>query len=134
MSHPFLSPEWIDAMRDLRTRHSAIDPVVAVVVRCNLVVTDVPFGEGTVHSHLDTSTGAVVMELGHLDAPDVTVTTDYATARTLFIERDPQRAMEALFQGRVRVEGEVIKLMALQTMTPPPGAESIADEIRSLTN
>jgi hypothetical protein len=42
--------------------------------------------------------------------------------------------MEALFQGRVRVEGEVIKLMALQTMTPPPGAESIADEIRGLTN
>lgn len=134
MSHPFLSTEWIDAMRDLRERHSAIDPVVAVAVRCNLVITDVPFGDGTVHSHFDTTTGVVVMDLGHVESPDVVVTTDYSTARTLFIERDPQRAMEALFQGRVRVEGEVIKLMAMQTMTPPPGAETIVDEIRALTS
>ena len=59
-------------------------------IRMNQIVTDVPFGEGTINSYLDTSSGAVEMELGSLENPDLTVTTDYATAKAVFVDQDQQ--------------------------------------------
>ena len=39
-------------------------------------------------SYLDTSSGEVVMALGELDDADATVTTDYATAKAIFVDQD----------------------------------------------
>jgi putative sterol carrier protein len=98
------------------------------------VVTGVPFGDGTIHSHMDTSTGEVVMDLGHLDQVDATLTTDYSTARTIFVEQDPQKAMEAFLTGKVKVEGDMLKLMAMQTAVPQTEMSLVvAAEIRAIT-
>lgn len=134
MAHPFLSPEWMEAARAIREKYRDQAPKVAVVVRFNQVVTDVPFGDGVIHSHMDTSSGEVVMDLGHLDKVDATLTTDYVTARTIFVEQDPQRAMEAFFTGKVKVEGDMLKLMAMQTAMPQTELGLVvAEEIRSIT-
>jgi hypothetical protein len=130
----FLSPEWMEAARAIREKYKDQAPKVSVVVRFNQVVTDVPFGDGVVHSHMDTSTGEVVMDLGHLEKVDATLTTDYTTARTIFVEQDPQKAMEAFFTGKVKVEGDMLKLMAMQTAMPQTELGVIvAEEIRAIT-
>lgn len=134
MTHLFLSPEWMDAARAIREKYREHAPRVAVAVRFNQVVTGVPFGEGVVHSHMDTSSGEVVMDLGHLEIVDATLTTDYATARTIFVEQDPQKAMEAFLTGKVKVEGDMLKLMAMQTAMPQTEmALVVAAEIRAIT-
>jgi len=134
MTHLFLSPQWMDAARAIREKYRDQTPKVTMVVRFNQIVTNVPFGEGVVHSHMDTSSGELVMDLGHLDKVDATLTTDYATARTIFVEQDPQKAMEAFLMGKVKVDGDMLKLMAMQTAIPQTELGLVvAEEIRTIT-
>ncbi|MBJ7504278.1 MAG: SCP2 sterol-binding domain-containing protein [Ilumatobacteraceae bacterium] len=134
MTHLFLSPQWMDAARAIREKYRDQTPKVTMVVRFNQIVTNVPFGEGVVHSHMDTSSGELVMDLGHLDKVDATLTTDYATARAIFVDQDPQKAMEAFLMGKVKVDGDMLKLMAMQTAIPQTELSLVvAAEIRTIT-
>lgn len=134
MSHQFLSDDWIEAARDIRRRWEDRVPAVEVQIRINVVATKVPFGEGTVHAHIDSSNGRLEMELGLLDAPDLTVTTDYDTARQLFVAQDPAASMQAFMSGKIRVDGDITKLMLMQTSVPQTDdALQVAEEIRRIT-
>ncbi|MFN3257398.1 MAG: SCP2 sterol-binding domain-containing protein [Ilumatobacter sp.] len=134
MAHPFLSEEWMTAARAIREQYSSEVPPIETVLRINQVIQDVPFGDGEVQSFLDTSSGSVVMELGSLDEPDVTITTDYDTAKALFVDQDPAIAMQAFMNGKVKIQGDMMKLMAMQTSIPSNDfTEKIAAEIKDIT-
>lgn len=134
MAYPFLSQEWMDAARAIREKYADEVPAVDADLRINVAVTDVPFDDEIVNAYLDTTSGAVVMELGHLDDADVTVTTDYPTAQALFVDQDPAIAMQAFMNGQVKVQGDMMKLMAMQTSLPSNEAsEQIAQEIKDIT-
>ena len=93
--YPFLSDEWMAAARAIRQELKSEDTVPSQVqiIKMNQIVTDVPFGDGMIKSHLDTSSGELDLEFGHLDKADVTVTLDYATAKAILVEGNPQVAM-----------------------------------------
>jgi hypothetical protein len=131
----FLSEEWMIAAREIRARYEGDLPEITAVVRLNKVITDVPFGEGTVHAHIDTTGGAMVFELGHLDEPDAVIMTDYVTARALLVERDPAVLMQAMMQGKVQLQGDMMKLLAaMQAQAAPTElAEQVATEIAAIT-
>ncbi len=136
---PFLSDEWIAEARKIRAdmadpaREAAAAPAS---VRMNQVITDVPFGDGKLDAHLDTSSGTLEMETGHLEQPDVTVTLDYATAKAIFVDGTLDAGMRAFMDGKVRVQGDMAKLIsALQQLAPPdPSAVDQAQaRIRDIT-
>ncbi len=134
MAHPFLSEEWMDSgpRHPCEIRRPGAE--VEADLRINQVVTDVPFGDDEVASHLDTTSGSVVMELGLLDDADVTVTTDYETAKALFVDQDPAVAMQSFMNGKIKVQGDMMKLMAMQTSLPSNEfTEQIAQEIKDIT-
>jgi putative sterol carrier protein len=131
--HPFLSQEWMDEARKVREEYKGKTPAIAHQVRMNQVITEVPFGDGTLHSHMDTSSGELVMEEGHLDEVDLTVTLDYATAKAIFVEGNPQAGMQAFMAGKVKVQGDMTKLMAMQQSTPDPIAAEIQQRIQAIT-
>ncbi len=134
MAYPFLSDEWMSEARAIREKYADQVPEVVAELRINQVVQDVPFGDGEVRSYLDTTSGAVVMELGELAEADVTVTTDYDTARAIFVDQDPAVAMQAFMSGKVKVQGDLTKLMAMQTSLPSNEfTEQIAQEIKDIT-
>jgi hypothetical protein len=134
MTHPFLSEEWMTAARAIREKYAGEVPVVTASIRINQVITDVPFGGGEVRSYLDTSSGAVTMELGELDDADATVTTDYATAKALFVDQDQAVAMQAFMSGKIKVQGDMMKMMAMQTAIPSNDfSAKIAEEIKAIT-
>lgn len=134
MTHQFLSEGWIAAARGIREKYKDEAPMITVSVKVNQVVTDVPFGEGVVKSYMDTSSGEVVMELGELPDADATVTTDYETARKIFVEQDQQAAMQAFMGGKIKVVGDVMKVMGMQTAVPRTDiTQLVADEIRAIT-
>jgi hypothetical protein len=135
MPNPFLSAEWIDEARVIRAKYEDQAPKIPISIRMNQVITKVPFGDGTINSHLDTSSGELVMDLGHLDTPDLTITTDYATARQIFLERDPQAGMQAFLGGKIRVEGDMTKMMQMQIAMPNDDlAIKVAAEIMAITS
>jgi hypothetical protein len=134
MSHQFLSESWIEAARDIRHRYSGDVPVIDVIVRINVVTTKVPFGDGTISAYIDTSNGSLEMELGSIEESDLTVTTDYETARKLFVEQDPTASMQAFMAGRIKVEGDITRLMVMQTSLPQTDTtEAVAAEIKAIT-
>ena len=134
MSHQFLSESWIKAARDIRHRYSGDVPVIDVVVRINVITTKVPFGDGSISAYIDTSNGSLEMELGSLEESDLTVTTDYETARKLFVEQDPTASMQAFMAGRIKVEGDITRLMVMQTSLPQTETtEAVAAEIKAIT-
>ena len=134
MAHQFLSEEWMVAAREIRARYQNDSVKIPVGVRINQIITGVPFGEGTVATYTDTTSGALDIDLGHLETVDVTVTTDYTTARNIFVEQDPNFTMQAFMSGKIKVEGDMLKMMALQGAMPQDEtAKTIAAEIKSIT-
>jgi putative sterol carrier protein len=137
MPHPFLSPEWIEAVKAVREKYAAEASKVATSIRMNLVVTDAPAelsSDGTINSYLDTSSSDIVLDLGELDTPDLTLTTDYDIARKLLVDQDQAAAMQAFLSGKIMVQGDMMKMMAMQTSMPSDDtAHKVADEIKSLT-
>jgi len=99
-----------------------------------MVITDAPFNDGAeIQAHMDTSEGEMKMDLGHLEGPDLTVTVDYDTAKAIFIEQNAQAGMQAFMAGKVKVQGDMTKLMAMQQGTPDPEAAAIAEKIKEMT-
>lgn len=129
-SYPFLSAEWIEAARALRDEFADQAPTSPVDARVNVVVTEIPHGdESELEGHIDTTSGQTIIEHGHLDEPELTVTIDYATARAAFVTRDQQQVMQAFFSGKILVDGDATKLLALQPGAPPPEADELTVEL-----
>ncbi len=110
--HQFLSDDWFEVVGKLVDEHGADVPAQANVV-VNLVITDTPFGDER-QMHMGARDGKGEWGIGHTDDADVTLTTDYATAKQVFISGDPNAGMQAFMQGKVRVQGDMAKLMASQ--------------------
>jgi hypothetical protein len=126
-AYPFLSDEWLEEARKIRAEYEGKSPAIPHVVRMNLVVTGVPFSDNDILAHMDTSSGEMVLDTGHLENQDLKVTVDYDTAKAILIEGNPQAGMQAFMAGKVRVEGDMAKLMALQAT--PAAADSTAAEL-----
>ena len=133
MPYPFLSDEWLDAAKKIREEYAGKSAAPAHAVRMNQIITEVPFGDGTIDAHMDTSGGELVMDTGHLENPDLTVTLDYATAKAILVEGNPQAGMQAFMAGKIKVQGDMTKLMAMQQGTPDPVQAEIAAKIQEIT-
>lgn len=143
MPFPFLSEEWISAAREIRERYEDQTPSIPASVRANLNINEVPFGEGALEAHLDTTSGRMEMEFGHLDPADATLTMDYATAKSFVVDQDQTAIMQAIMAGKVRIQGDLSKLMAMAaagqagagggTGEAAELAGKVADEIKAIT-
>ena len=131
--HAFLSEDWIAAATAVREEFAGKGTPPAHKVKMNLHITEVPFGEGTVDAHMDTSGEEMSMDLGHIEGEDLTVTVDYATAKAIFIDGNPQAGMQAFMAGKIKVQGDMTKLMAMQSGTPDPVAQEVAAKIAEIT-
>ena len=133
--YPFLSEEWIAEVRRLgdEARADGGGAKIPHQVKMNQVITDVPFGSGTIEAHMDTTSGDMQMEMGHLSDPDLTVTLDYATAKAIFVDGNPPAGMQAFMAGKVKVQGDMTKLMAMQAAPPDANAQAFAEKVKEMT-
>ncbi len=132
-SHLFLSDEWIAAAQALRAEYESEIPQPPVSVAMNVVVTEIPHRVGELEGHIDTSDGNLVIEEGHLATPDLTLTVDYGTAKAAFVTRDPQAVMQAFLGGKILVDGDASKLLALQAEPPSDRAIELYQRLSAMT-
>ena len=121
-SYPFLSDEWMAEARRIRKEFSGQVSTGEHSVKMNQIITEEPFGEGTVNAHLDTTSGEMELETGHVEDAEVTITLDYETARAVFVE--PQSAIQHFMAGKIKVQGDMTKLLGV-VQAPP---ESVTGE------
>lgn len=131
--HEFLSPEWVAAAKEIQESMPKPESAPAHAVKMNLVITEAPFSDADIQAHMDTSDGEVHMDLGHMDTPDLTVSVDWATAKAIFVDQNPQAGMQAFMAGKVKVQGDMTKLMAMQQGAPDPAAQAVAEKIKEIT-
>jgi len=120
--HPFLSDAWFDEVRRLHDAAGNAAPEGAEITM-NLMITATPFEGGDLPMHMAASGGRADWGKGHLDDADVTLTLGYDTARAIFVDGNPQAAIEAFMAGRIIVQGDITKLMAMQAGPAGPAAE-----------
>ena len=107
MPHTFLSDAWLDEVSKL-IAESGVEPA-ADAITVNMVVTGGPEGDRELHM-AGGSFGAGLVD----DAP-TKLTVPYDVARNMFINGDQSAAMQAFMSGQIKVEGDMSKLMAMQS-------------------
>jgi len=133
----FLSDEWLEESRRIREEYKDRVPQIPVSVRMNQIINDVPFGPGVIRAYVDTSSGQLDIETGELPTPDLTVTLNYDTAKAILVDGDSQAAMNAFLGGRIKVDGDITKLLALQSGaaggSSNSGAADLVKRIQAIT-
>ena len=102
----FLTEEWVDAAKAIREEHAGDAPAPAHVVRMNQIITEVPFSEDPIHAHI---------------------------AKAILVEGNPQAGMQAFMAGKIKVEGDMTKLMAMSAGPVDPAAAEVAAKIQDIT-
>ena len=130
-TYPFLSDEWLAAAHAIvDARDVDVPPHADLAI--NLVVTGTPFGADR-QLHIGAHDGKPDWGLGHVDDADLTLTTDYATAREIFMSGNAQAGMQAFMEGKVKLQGDLTKLMAAQVAGTGPGAPDLAEALSAIT-
>ncbi|MDQ4095725.1 MAG: SCP2 sterol-binding domain-containing protein [Actinomycetota bacterium] len=112
MAVKFLSEEWAQAMtqalNDSEEFKSAASNQQA---KLQQVVTDTPDGgEGKYYFVLDN--GSAQVSLGELSDAEATISQNYETA--VAITKSELNAQQAFMQGKLKISGNMMKLMQLQ--------------------
>jgi putative sterol carrier protein len=120
-------------VRPIRQKYAGQAAPAAHQIKMNQIITGVPFGGGEMEFYMDTTSGEIVMEKGRLEDADVTITTDYDTAKKILVDQDPQAGMQAFMSGKIKVQGDMMKLMQMQGTPPDETAMKVAQEIKDIT-
>ena len=108
----FLTDDWFANVEKLTAEAGDLNlPASLSNLALNLVVTG---GEGTTELALDS--GKIVK--GASANAKTTLTLDAETLRKVFLEFDMAAAMQAFMTGKIKVQGDMSQLMALQTAKP----------------
>jgi len=119
MAHAFLSDDWFSAVEALRSE--APEPPAAVKdLVINVVVQGGPGGETEVHL------AGGQFERGLQDGAPTKLSVPYDVAKSVFVDGNPQAAMQAFMSGQIKIEGDMTKIMAMQSAGAAPTPEQAA--------
>ncbi|GAC1318319.1 MAG: hypothetical protein NVSMB12_17070 [Acidimicrobiales bacterium] len=123
----YLSQEWLDETREM----AADQPErPGASVKMNYVVTGAPDGDVTYHWILENGK-LIESKLGALDDGEVTLTMTYDDA--VKQAKGELDANAAFMQGRVKVTGNMAKLMSLLPLTNAPEYKALQAKISEVT-
>lgn len=132
----FLSEAWVTEAHAIQEAYKGKGTPPPAQARINLTITDVPadVGESPILAKVDTSEGAVELDLGNFEAADATITLEYDTAKAFLVEGNPQVVMQAVMSGKVKISGDMTKVLALGSGAPDEVALEIGAKIREITD
>lgn len=130
----FLSPEWEVAAESLHDSNSAQAPE-DISFSMNVTITPTPYGDKLISIVADA--GVATVEKVHTENPDLTVKTDYETARKLFLEGEMNIVLSAMLEGKITVGGDIAKLLSMASspgaMPSMPFLEDLATRLKEIT-
>ena len=129
MPYPFLSDDWFTAAKAIREEAGDIGPPGGDEIKLNVTVVEGPMGDMEMHL----ANGA--FDRGHVDDAPTKATVPYDVARQLFVDGNPQAAMQAFMAGQLRIEGDISKIMAVQgaAMSPSDEQKQLQERLREIT-
>ena len=129
MGHEFLTEDWFTEVDKIREEMGNPEPSPQVKdMKLNIVVTGCPSGDDC-----EINMNAGDFGRGLLDDAPTKMTVPFEVAKQVFIEGNQQAGMQAFMQGQVKVEGDMTKLMAMQTVQPSPEQQNMQQRIKEIT-
>jgi hypothetical protein len=126
MAHPFLSDDWFAAVEALRTEApEATGPLAGLTL--NIVVQGAPQGDCAIHINEGQ------FERGLFDGAPTTVSVPFDVAKAIFVNGDAQAGMQAFMAGQIKVQGDMSKIMALQSAGSSPDQQVFQKKLQDLT-
>jgi putative sterol carrier protein len=123
----WLTQEWLDETKKMAESQPERPGASA---RMQYIVTGGP--EGDIHYYWVLENGKIKeSQLGDLADAEVTMTQSYEDA--MKIQKGELDANAAFMQGRVKVSGNMAKLMSLMPLTNAPEYKQLQDEIKGIT-
>jgi len=123
----YLSPEWMALFKELAADFPETPGATA---RLQYVITGGPEGEIRYHHVIDNGR-TVELALGDDPETEVTLTSSYDDK--MKVDKGELDANAAFMQGRVKVAGNIAKVMALLPLTNKPEYKAIQERIREQT-
>ena len=123
----YLTQEWLDEAREL-AKDQPERPGASTTIQ--YVVNGGP--DGVVKYYWVLENGRLLeSQLGEIAEPEVTMTLSYADS--VSIQRGELDPNAAFMQGRMKVAGNMGKVMALMPLTMSPEYKAVQEEIRAIT-
>ena len=124
----FLSNEWFDKVDSLTAEAGDfnLSPALAGMA-LNMTVTET--GKEDVNLSLD---GGKIQK-GLSSNAKTTLTMDEETLRKVFLEFDMAAAMQAFMTGKIKVQGDMSQLMALQTARPSDEQKALFQRVLDMS-
>ena len=128
MSLSFLSDEWFAKVDELKQAAGDIEvPAAMDGLIINITVTGAESGD------VDMALNAGMFEKGHNDAAPTKMILPVDLARRLFIDNDQAAGMQGFMSGQIKIEGDMSKLMAMQTVQPSADQKALQKQILEIT-
>jgi len=120
MAVKFLSDEWLSEVQSRLNAHAGFQAAAkGQAARLQQQVTGSPSGD--VHYGFVLDGGAVTISKGDIDTPEATIAQNYETA--VAMSKGETTGQQAFMQGKLKVSGNLMKIMQLQgVFTAMPAA------------
>lgn len=123
----FLSDAWFDEVQKLIAAAGDLNlPAPMKNVKVNVTIKR---ASGDVPVFLQDG----VVAKGHREGADATITLDEALAKKLFVEADAAAGVQAFMLGQLVIEGDLGKVVAMQTAEPSAQQVALAKKIAAIT-
>ena len=123
----YLTQEWLDEGRELAQDQPERAGASATI---QYVVTGGPDGDIKYHWVLENGKLAE-SKLGEMADPEVTMTLSYADS--VLVQKGELDPNAAFMQGRMKVAGNMAKVMQLMPLTNSPEYKALQEKIRGIT-
>jgi hypothetical protein len=127
MRYEFLSDEWFARVDELIAAAGELEipePMKAVEINVTIVS---PTGD----THLLMKDG--LFTRGHQPHVQTSLTLDSALARRIFVDGDVTAGVQAFLAGEIKVEGDLAKVVAMQTTMPSEPQQRLTRQIAEIT-
>lgn len=127
MQLEFLSDPWFDKVDELIATAGDLQiPAEMAAVEVNITVTS---AGRTTQIYLKDG----LFYRGHRDTAPTRLTLDEQLARKIFIDADTAAGVQAFLAGEMQVEGDLAKLVAMQTVEPSGPQRELTRRIAAIT-
>ena len=127
MPHEFLSDAWFDNVDALIAAAGDLQiPDAMKAVEINITVTS-PAGD----RQLFLKDG--LFTRGHQPGVATSLTVPSAIARKIFVDGDAAAGVQAFLTGEIQVEGDLAKVVAMQTVEPSAPQQRLTQQIAAIT-
>ncbi len=130
MPYAFLSDEWFTKVEELVAAAGDLQiPPAMKAVEVNVTVTGAAMAAGEVRLAMREG----LFTRGHRPDFATTLTLSADLARKIFIEGDTVAGVQAFLDGSIKVDGDLAKLVAMQTVEPSEPQKRLTRQIAAIT-